>query len=97
MSAQSKSKDFTQRIRKLAELLEDIGKVVSSAISTEAQRYSQEDTRQRFRQAKMKLRDASDNAEWIARNELRLVAWRAQSVGKDISALIADFSATSRS
>lgn len=81
----------TPGVNKFAELVGDIGDIIVSGIKTEKTRYSQETTRARFRQALKSLKDASDNMEWIAINELRLISGRARLIQKEISHAITDY------
>ncbi|MCA9334796.1 hypothetical protein KC953_01495 [Candidatus Saccharibacteria bacterium] len=72
----------------VANLFDAIKLAIVSGINTEIQRCIQPDSKLRYRKALDALKDASDNIEWIAANELRLFASRAQLIKNDISSII---------
>lgn len=90
-SSTGKNSTDSPGINKFMELIGDISDIIVSGINTEKTRYNQETTRTRFRQAFRSLKDASDNMEWIAINELRLISGRARLIQKEISHAINDY------
>lgn len=91
MSTDEGTNGITPGIRKFTELLSEIRETVVSGVSIELNRYSQDETKLRFKRAFRALRDASDGMEWIVKNEARLLAGRMRLVSGDVSHLIADF------